>query len=76
MSRIWPAGGKWPYLSFRDPLGYGGVKTNYPIEQIRKRWANADPTAFPFLNIDLISNLGNLNKYKKWLPSWPAPSRP
>ena len=38
----WLAGGEWPYLSFRDPLGYGGVKTNYPIEQIRKRWANAD----------------------------------
>jgi hypothetical protein len=41
-SKIWLVGGKWPYLSFRDPLGYGGVKTNYPIEQIRKRWANVD----------------------------------
>jgi hypothetical protein len=42
MSAIWPVGGKWPYLSFRDPLGYVGVKTDHPIEQIRKRWANAD----------------------------------
>jgi hypothetical protein len=40
--RIWPAGGEGPYLSFRDPLGYGGVKTNYLIEQLRKRWANVD----------------------------------
>jgi hypothetical protein len=48
---IWPAGGKWPYLSFRSPLGYGGVKTNYPIEQIRKQWANADRITVPFLNI-------------------------
>jgi hypothetical protein len=39
---IGSAGGKWPYLSFRDPLGYEGVKTNHPIEQIRKRWANAN----------------------------------
>ena len=49
--RIWLAGGKWPYLSFRDPLGYGGVKTDYPIEQIGKRCANVDRTALPFLNI-------------------------
>jgi hypothetical protein len=27
MSRIWPEGGEWPYLSFRSPLGYEGVKT-------------------------------------------------
>jgi len=46
------AGGEWPYLSFRDPLGYGGVKASYPIEQIWKRWANADSTPFPFLNYD------------------------
>jgi hypothetical protein len=40
--RIWPAGGNWPYLSFRDPLGYGGVKTDDPIEQKIQRWANDD----------------------------------
>jgi hypothetical protein len=49
--RIWLAGGKWPYLYFRDPLGYGGVKTSYPIEQIIQRWANVDLTIVPFLNI-------------------------
>jgi hypothetical protein len=42
MGSIGPACGEWPYLSFRYPLGYGGVKTNYPIEQIIQRWANVD----------------------------------
>jgi hypothetical protein len=49
---MWLERVEWPYLSFRDPLGYGGVKTDYPIEQIIKRWANADRTTFPFLNIE------------------------
>jgi hypothetical protein len=48
---IGPAGGRWPYLSFCDPLGYGGVKTNCPIEQIIQRWANVDGTPASFLNI-------------------------
>jgi hypothetical protein len=49
MGSIGPACGEWPYLSFRDPLGYVGVKTDHPIKQIRKRWANADRTTVPFL---------------------------
>jgi hypothetical protein len=76
MSRIWPAGGKWPYLSFRDPLGYGGVKTNHPIEQIIQRWANAVAISVSFINIGSLRNIGNPNKYKKWLPSWKAPTWP
>jgi hypothetical protein len=48
---IGPEGGEWPYLSFRDPLGYGGVKSNYPIEQIIQRWANVDRASVSFLNI-------------------------
>jgi len=76
MSRIWPAGGEWPYLSFRYPLGYGGVKTTYPIEQIRERWANADPNAVTFINIDKPIAIDDANKDKKWLPSWHAPTWP
>jgi hypothetical protein len=50
--RIWPAEGEWPYLSFRNPLGYAGVKADCLIEQIRERWASADRNAVTFINID------------------------
>ena len=55
MSSIGHAGGEWPYLSFRSPLGYGGVKTNYPIEQISKRWANVDRTSLDAFELENLS---------------------
>lgn len=77
LNSIWQAGGERPILSFRYPVGYGGVETGFAIEQKSQRWANAGGGMVTFPNVGRPMNFGNLHNWQKWLsPRRTAPNSP